>query len=221
MKLDFKRKMYKLEYKYGRYAIHNLMVYLMGTTLAVAIFQLATNINTAYYLDLYRSAVLSGQIWRIISFIFVPQGSSVLLLISLYCYYMIGTMLEQHWGAFKFNFYYFFGVISVIIGSFIGGYGTITYVNLSLFLVFAYLNPHMQFLLFFVIPVKAKYMAYISWALLAFQFIVNPFAIKVCIFASLLNFFLFFGDEVFGGVKSYFKYYKQRKNWSRSVNRKK
>ncbi len=217
MKFDFKRMLYKLEYKYGRYAIHSLMVYVMGATLAVAIFQLATNINVTYYLELYRDFVFRGQIWRLLTFIFIPHSSSVLMLITLYCYYMIGSMLENVWGAFKFNVYYFIGIISVIIGSFIGGYGTISFVNLSLFLVFAYLNPNMQFLLFFVIPIKAKYMAYFSWAMLAVQLLVNSWPVRICIIASMLNFFLFFGKDVVDEIRSFLKFYKQRSNYRKSI----
>ena len=216
---NFRRTIYRLEYKYGRYAIHNLMAYITSTMLVVYLFQMISGYPLSYHLMLTRNAVFSGEIWRLITFIFVPPNSSpFFLLISLYFYYMMGSSLERQWGAFKFNVYYLIGIVGIIIASLIGGYGTVTFLNLSMFLVFAHLFPDVQFLLFFVIPLKAKYMGYISWALLLFQFVFSDFSQKLVILFSLLNFILFFGDEFYKNIKTELKYRKTRQNYRRSMN---
>ena len=216
---NFKRNIYRLEYKYGRYAIHNLMAYVTSTMLVVYLFQMISNYPLFLHLTLSRDALFSGEIWRLITFIFVPPNSSpFFLLISLYFYYMMGSALERQWGAFKFNIYYLIGILGIIIAALIGGYGSVTFLNLSMFLVFAHLFPNVEFLLFFIIPVKAKYMGYFSWALLLFQFIFSGFSQKLVILFSLLNFFLFFGEDFFDNIKKELKYRKTRQNYKRSMN---
>ena len=217
---NFRRSIYRLEYKFGRYAIHNLMAYITSTMLVVYIFQMITNFPLSNYLMLIRHYLFQGEIWRLITFVFVPPSSSnpFFLLISLYFYYMMGSSLERQWGAFKFNVYYLIGVVGIIIASLIGGFGSATFLNLSMFLVFAHLFPDTEFLLFFILPIKAKYMGYISWGLLLFQFIFSPFSQKLTIIFSLLNFILFFGDDFFKGIKEELKYRKTRQNYRRSMN---
>ena len=87
---------YKLERRYGRFAIPNLMLYITGTMLVVFLLTYFTGCNIGAVLDLRRSAVLSGQVWRLISFVFVPSISGVLgTLLYLYFNYAIGTALAQ------------------------------------------------------------------------------------------------------------------------------
>ena len=112
------------------------------------------------------SAILQGQVWRIITFIFVPTGSSNIFffVLTLYFYYFIGSALEREWGSNKFTVFYFFGVILNIILGFFVGTASMYYVNMSMFFAFATLYPNLQFLLFFIIPVKAKWLAWIDAA---------------------------------------------------------
>jgi len=84
---------------------------------------------------------------------------------------MIGNSLEYEWGAFKFNIYYLVGILGTIIATFItGGIGVPTYLNMSLFFAFAYIYPNFEILVFFVLPVKMKYLGWLSGGFLLFSF---------------------------------------------------
>lgn len=215
--------LYRWERKFGRFAIPNLMVYICLTMLAVFLLDAIVGIPVSALISLSRGALLRGQVWRLITFIFVPPASGVItILFALYFYYFIGSSLESAWGSFQFNVYYLFGVAGAIIAALISGYGSNTYLNLSLFLAFAQLFPEHQVLLFYFIPIKVKYLAYLDWALFAFNFItgllLRDWATCMAILMSLLNFFLFFGPSLLQRLRDQRRYSAVRKNW-RSQNR--
>ncbi len=162
----------KLERKFGRYAIHNLMYYIIILyALGYVIVTFAPQFYVQY-LSLDPTMILRGQIWRIITFIIYPPNTGLFyFLISMYLYYSIGRILEAQWGAFRFNLYFFTGVLLHVVAAFISCYvfganigpafGTY-YLNYSLFFAFAATYPDMQFLLFFIIPIKAKWLGIIN-----------------------------------------------------------
>ncbi|MCH5192475.1 MAG: hypothetical protein J1F11_00835 [Oscillospiraceae bacterium] len=211
----------KLERKFGRYYISNLMLYIViGTGIVFASIYLFPDIGALllYYLSFDRTAILHGQIWRIISFVFLPESfNPISMLFWLYLYWMIGSSLENYWGGFRFNLYYFSGVLFAIIAGFITGYATNYYLNLSLFLAIAILNPNMQLLLFFFIPVKMKWLGWLYVAILVYSFIFSGWGTRVLIIISLLNIVLFFGGDFFGKIRDKFKYRKVRKNFRKNI----
>ena len=149
----FMKWIYRLERKFGKFCIHNLF--------------------------LYWPAVMQGEIWRLVTFVFVPDSMSVFMLaITLYCNYLIGHGLESTWGDFRFNVYYVCGMLGAIISAALFGIGTSTYLNLSLFFAYAMLYPDMQFLFFFFLPIKAKYLGLISGGICLLQFVFGPWVIK-------------------------------------------
>ena len=162
----------KLERKFGRYAIRNLMYYVIVLyALGFIVQNMAPEFYTAY-LALDPTAIMRGQIWRIITFVIYPPNNNIFyFLISMYLYYSIGRTLEYQWGAFRFNLYLFTGVLLHVLGAFVCQYvfgvnlgiffGTY-YLNYSLFFAFAATYPDMQFLLFFIIPIKAKWLGIIN-----------------------------------------------------------
>ena len=165
----------KLERKLGRFAIRNLMLYIILGNIAVYLMCMF-NSDLVLYLILDPAMVWKGQVWRLVTFLFIPPSVSFtqffLVAISLYFYYFIGRMLENRWGAFRFNVFYLIGVICTIAMSLIFNVtGWNSYLNESLFLAFATLFPEMQVLLFFFIPIKVKWMGILTGALLIFQFI--------------------------------------------------
>ena len=186
----------KLDRKYGKYAIHGLMKYIVAANLAVFLLNVISP-SLEYNLALIPQAVMAGQIWRIFTFILIPpQTSAFWILFTLYFYYIIGMGLEQAWGSFKFNIYYLVGMIATIIVSLVSGsYGTATFINLTLFLAFASIYPNHEVLVFFILPVKMKYLALLDAVLLAQQFIMGGLGIKLMILASLANYFIFFGKD--------------------------
>lgn len=160
----------RLERKFGRYAIPNLMNYVIILYAAGFILYMINPSFYFQYLILDAQAILHGQVWRIITFIIAPPSYSLIWIIfALSLYYFIGRELEMAWGAFRFNLYFFSGilfhVIAAILVYLLTGLslpvGT-TYLNMSLFLVFAALYPDVKFMLYFVIPVKAKWLAWID-----------------------------------------------------------
>ncbi len=216
--------LYKLEYKHGKRYIHGLMTIVVIGMAAVYLLDMAAagaGFNMSSMLTLNRSAILSGQVWRILTFVFVPGGQNAFwLLVSLYFYYMMGKNLESYWGGFRLNIYYFVGMLGAIASCFITGYATNVYLNLSLFLAFATVAPDTTFLLFFILPVKAKWLALAYAAFLAVQLIFQFFASPtiglislVSLGFSLLNYFLFFGGQMVRVVKEQIRISKNRRNW--------
>ena len=195
----------KLERKYGRYAIHNLMKYvvmlygigLVIGTIAPGLYNVGLSLN----FDMIKK----GQVWRLITFIIPNVSIYDILFVALaaYLYYMIGNALERAWGAFRFNVYFFSGVIFNILASWITYLLTgvsispsLDYVYGTMFFAFAALYPNTQFLLYFLIPVKAKYLAWFDAALyiiMVIQYIMskNYYAI-IPVVVSMANFLIFF-----------------------------
>ena len=215
-----------LERKLYRYNIPPIMKYIVFAMGGVFALDLLLGMTTAYtsrvnlisYLTLDIPLVLRGQVWRLVTWLFVPQQNSMLwMLISLYFYYMIGTTLENRWGARRFLIYYVIGAIANIIGAFIAhaltgyGYGVNTFLYYSLFLAFAALYPDMQFLLFFFLPVKAKWLARIDILYFLMAIITGGANLRMAAIASLVNVALFFGEDLYQlGRRVYFQWQRKR-----------
>ena len=106
----------KLERKFGRYAIHNLMYYIIILYGVGFVISLVKPEFYYQYLAMDAGAVMHGQIWRVVTFLMQPPSSSpIFMVFALYLYYMIGQHLEATWGAFRFNLYFFTGVLFHVI----------------------------------------------------------------------------------------------------------
>lgn len=210
-----KSKLNRFFLKNRNKGIPNLMLYIAVGNLVVWAFSVfGGNINLYGFLRFDRNSILHGQIWRLFSYVFtylldVNGWNLIILLISLLCYYFIGRSLEQYWGSFRFNCYYFTGLLLMDLCSlFIGCEASTYYLNLSLFLAIATIAPDIKFLLFYIIPVKAKYLAWLDIGITLYDVITNLFA---CIrlhaplayygyalmpVIVLLNYILFLGSEI-------------------------
>lgn len=238
----------KLERKFGKYAIHNLAMYIIGAYVIGYIFSfINSGFMDALTLNPYR--IFHGEIWRLVTWVLVPPSNfGLFTIIMLFFYYSLARNLEYSWGAFRFNLYIFSGIIMTIIGAIlyyfvteltimkdladslehmdeaqissafeslysssnISNLATLKdayykgmfsffstyYINLSIFLAFAACYPDMQVLLYFIIPIKIKWMAYLDVAILLFEVIrfvrAGIWAGVVAIVVSLLNFVIFF-----------------------------
>ncbi len=198
-----------LERKIGKYAITNLSLYIIVAYVIGYVLYLTGSVE---FISLNPYYIARGQVWRVITWLLVPPGPpSIFTIIMLYFYYQIGSVLERTWGAFRYNVYIFSGILFTIIGavglyliSTLNGADGLTagmlistgfstyYINLSIFLAFATTYPNVQVLLFFVIPVRMKWMAYVDVVILAYQFIISGTAGRIAIVMSLLNFIVFF-----------------------------
>ena len=250
----------RLEKKFPRFGIHDLMRYVIVVNLiGFFIIMVVPEIYYDYLsLDVYQ--ILHGQLWRLFTFLLFPAGSMgsgsrlmviVIFGIWMYVYYSIGTSLERIWGTFRFTLFYLCGILFVILVTFAayfiltaGGLGipdmslgyslgtapTLEYVNDSLFLAFALIFPEAQFLAFFIVPVKAKWLAAV-WLLLDGYYIVDGIRIGLAgnylgyfivalIVGSLLNMALFL---VFGrgtpGLQSAYRQKKRRKGYQKKMQR--
>lgn len=179
--------------------IPNLMLYIvLGTAVVYVMSQMSGNYFLYNLLVFNRSLILQGQIWRLITYPLTYNISNLLLMaVSLFCYYSLGRVMEQVWGTLRFNLFYFTGVVMMDIWCMIfGGQASVTYLNLSLFLGFATMYPDSQFLLFFIIPVKAWLFALIDLGIVLMDLITMPFPYNFFSVISLANYFLFFGKDV-------------------------
>lgn len=202
----------KMERKIGKYAIPNLMIYLIAAY-CIGFVIYTVNPNFMLMLTLSPYHILHGQVWRLITWILMPTGTRVFsLLIMALLYYQLGSALERSWGTFRFNVYIFGGMLFTVIGAFIlygiyaaAGTGsletislissltfTTNYINLTIFLAFAVMYPEMQILLFFIIPVKMKWMAVVYAVLIAINLILTSWGGRIAIIMSILNFLIFF-----------------------------
>ena len=179
--------------------IPNLMLYIsLGSGLVYLMSQMAGNYTLYSLLCFDRDAILQGQVWRLITYpLTYAAGNIFLTLISLVCYYSIGRAMENLWGTFRFNLFYFTGILLMDIYCLIFPcQADVYYLNLSLFLSYATMYPNAGFLLFFIIPVKAWIFALVDLAMVAYGLIFYPFPYNLFSVISLANYFLFFGKDV-------------------------
>lgn len=206
----------KLERKIGRFAIKGLINYIVGLNLAVYLLgYIDPTGSLTGKLTLNLALVAKGEVWRLITYIFIPPAESILwVLFTLYFYFMIGSNLEREWGSFKFNVYYFIGMLGTTVAALLtGGHSTGTYLNLSLFLAFASLYPNFEILLFLILPVKVKYLAWLNWIFIAYTVLTEPLPLKAAAIVSVINYFVFFGRDMLGGARTKRQVYHNRKKF--------
>ena len=212
--------MSKFEKKFGKYAIHNLTMVLIMCYVAGYVIELmgkAAGNNLLGFLTLDPYRILHGQVWRLVTWVIVPPESlDIFTIIMLFFYYSLGTALERTWGTYRYNVYIFSGMLFTIIGSFLcmgvaylitggmsteaaslvfysGSYAFSTYyINLSIFLAFAATYPDMQVMLYFIIPIKMKWMGALYGVMILVSLVQGNLASRVAIIASLFNFIVFF-----------------------------
>lgn len=204
----------RFAYSHPRFGIPNLMKFIVvGNIVAFFLIRFA-GFGAISFLGFDLSRVLHGELWRLVTFVFIPGTTDLFsLALSLYFYYFIGNILEREWGTPKFNLYYFSGMLltiltavaaSLITGVSLPVYGTY-YVNMSMFFAFAMLFPDMQVLLFFLIPVKMKWLAWADAALFAVDILGAAFRLDLLgaltPVVALLNFLVFFWTQISDEVR--------------------
>lgn len=211
------KRLSRLEMKYGRYAIRNLTYYLVG--LNIAVYVMVFLFLRTDFLYLIPGEVFRGQIWRLATFLFLPETTNpIWVFFQLYLLYFIGTAIESVWGRFKFNLFYFCGAILTIIAAFASGLGyTGLWLNLSLFLAFATLFPENELLFFFVLPIKVKYLGLLEVAFAIYQTVnairFGAWYVVAAIAASFVNYLLFFGGDIINWLKMKKQVYMNRKRY--------
>lgn len=216
------KRIRRAEFRFGRYAVRNLMTIICAGQLIVFLCSLMfPDLNLYYNLACIRYEIFAGQIWRLFTCFFLPPSAGAIMIVFvLYFYYMVGGALENEWGSFRFDVFYFVGMTGVWISMLLTGYGSSYYLNLSLFLAFAIMYPDYQFMLFFIIPVKSKWLAVADLVMLILAFIFSAgWSAKLAIILSLANIYLFFGKQAVTYIKNEIYFSKTRRAWRQNNRR--
>lgn len=190
------------------FGISNLMLYIVIANAVIWLFGMMDSTGTlTRFLSFNAEAVFTrGQIWRLLTFVLVPDPNmgGLFFLVALYFYYWMGSTLERYWGKGKFTIYYAMGIVLTML------YGVLiwittglsisvytTYINLSMLLAFATLFPDTTVLLLFIIPIKMKWFGVISAALFILPLFFTSFPMNLIPLVALLNYLIFCGGWLF------------------------
>ncbi len=205
----------KLNAKFGRYGIPNLTVILIvGQVFLYVASRLDLNNQKLDILDrirMFPDRVLAGEWWRVVTYLFDPPGMNLIFAFFFwYLFYLMGTTLEVTWGAFRYNIYLLIGYIASIAAAF-GVYfasgGVVPFpannifLESSVFLAFARFFPDFTLYVMYVIPIKIKWLAAIQWVMYAFFFFGGGWMGKAMVTASVANYLLFFGNDIWRDIK--------------------
>lgn len=192
-----------LERKLGRFAVSNLTIYLIAGQSFFYVMFLTGRLDrsTTYY---SAELVMQGEWWRILSVPFGPPSQGLIFtLFAWYLFYVMGSALEAHWGTFRYNAYLLLGCLVTIAASFLVPGFPIgnAYLAGSVFLAFAALFPDYQILLFFVLPVRMKWLALFTWLVYAYQFLTGGWSVRIMVLAAVANFLIFFARDLLTNVR--------------------
>ena len=197
-------------YKHPRFGVPNLMLYIVIISLAVWLLSIMDPSKTLMSFFVFSpERILKGEVWRLVSFIFVPQSLSFWELLFFYFYYWIGNVLEKEWGTPRFNIFLTSGVLLTAVYGFIIYFitkqsiaVTTYFIYLSMFFSFATLFPDVQVLFMFIIPIKVKWLAYLDAAFFLLSMLTQSFPFNLLPLVAVLNYLVFFGDDLFSSLRS-------------------
>jgi hypothetical protein len=190
------------EKKYRRYAVPNVTLYLVVGQVMFFVFALSGSLERVVLIPEY---VLAGEWWRLITFLFIPPSSSpIFVFFAWYLFYLMGNALEGHWGAFRYNFFLLIGYVITVAVSFIMPLhpATNVFIGGSVFLAFAFLYPDFQMYILFILPVKIKWLAMLTWIGYAYEVLFGSWSTRLFVLASISNFLLFFGKDIVWRMKT-------------------
>ncbi len=194
----------KLDRKLRRYAIRNITLFLIIGQVIFFLFAMSGR----FILDrvvLVPEYVRAGEWWRLITFLFIPPATNpIFAFFAWYLFYLMGSALEGHWGAFRYNLFLLTGYIVTVAVTFLFPFSAATniFIGGSVFLAFAYLYPDFRLYIFFILPVKIKWLALLTWLGYAYEVIVGSGHTRLLVLASISNFFLFFGRDIIWKMKT-------------------
>jgi hypothetical protein len=194
----------KLQRRYGRYAVPHVTEGLIVCQ-ALTFFFYQTQPAFLARIALVPQLVLQGEVWRLVTFLCMPPLVAWWLAILFwYMFYLTGTALENTWGTFRYNVYLLVGWLATVAVSFLrpDAAASAGFLQGSVFLAFAQLFPDFEFLLFFVLPVKVKWLALLQWLGYLYLIIVGDMMTELLVLASVCNFLLFFGRDIWLRLKT-------------------
>ena len=242
-----KNKINRFFYRNRDKGIPNLMLWISIGNVIVYVLSLLNQSNLLFYslLRFDYHSVLRGQVWRLFSypFCYLTETGSFLGILSLLFYYWCGKILDEYWGPLRFNFYYFSGLLltdaaAMAIGAATGPvmamlaslFVSAAFLNLSLLLAVATVIPEQQIRIWFVIPVKMKWLAWLDVGLTVYEIIriavqlsrmeILGKAIYLVLLLPLipiLNYLLFFGKQAADVLPDFLRYHPKHRSWQRQV----
>jgi hypothetical protein len=193
-----------LEKKFRRYAIPNMTIYLIAGQVLFFMFVLSGRFILERVV-LIPQLVMAGEWWRLFTFLFIPPLTNpVFAFFAWYLFYLMGGALEGHWGAFRYNLFLLIGYLVTVAVSFLfpSYSATNLFIGGSVFLAFAFLYPDFQLYILFIIPVKIKWLALLTWTGYAYEIMVGSWQTRFLVIASISNFLLFFGRDIYWRMRS-------------------
>jgi len=192
------RLMQRLERVLRPFAIPNLALYLIAGQ-AIGWLLLQNQPELAANLRLIPSRVLQGEVWRLFSFLLDPPTSQpIFLFFAFYMFWLMSNALEHQWGTVRFNLYLLVGYLVTIASSFIvpGGHATNSFLAGSVFLAFADLFPNFVIYIFFILPVRIKWLALLAWIGYGYVLVMGAPMERIMVLAAIANFLLFFWRDI-------------------------
>lgn len=192
----------KLERSFGEWAPPTPSLYLVGMNAAVWVLTLLKP-EFPLRLALDPELVMSGEVWRLLTFLFIPPDLAPMWMVFwLLMFYSFANALEGEWGEFKFAVYYAVGAAATVAASAALGTGLSSLpLNTSLFLAFARLFPEVELYIFFVLPVKVRWLAWVAWGVFGLNFLMGSWVTRLALLAGVANWALFFGREALEDLK--------------------
>lgn len=210
----------RMEYRYGARAPKNLMLVVAGGQIAAWLVIMLFYSGLYNWIQLTRAGLLRLELWRLVTFVFCPMDlttNPLFFALEVYLTFIIGISLERAWGSFKFDVYFLLGMAGAWVGCLLTGYGSVSSLYYSLFFAFAWLFPDHQLLLFFVLPVKVKWLGLAAGALyllnLALLLVTLHFAQAAALVVGLAGFLVFFGPGAAGQLKNRAEARRRRRQW--------
>ncbi len=177
-------------------------------------------------LEFDRARILSGEVWRVVTFLFSSSGFAGTGMIGILFFFfmvmiafMMSDALEGAWGVFKTSLFYYCGIAGLILANFIfpnamAGSGFLIYG--TSFLAFATLFPRHEFLMFFIVPVQVRFLAMIQAGMMLLGALGNwlllPFFLLGC-----ANYLIFAGIPALRGTAQIIESKKRRKRFSAAM----
>lgn len=191
---NLQRRIERFFYRNRDTGVRNLMLFIViGMILVYAVDSIDPSGTLYKMLRFNRTAILHGQVWRLFTYVFLSAYNPFVLLLVSLLYYRIGSIIENRCGVLKFNLYYLSGIVIIDILAMITGWNPgIDTFHYSLLLVYATLCPEDQMLLFFIIPIRMKYLAVVYLGLIALSLLQGNF-FPLC---AILNYLIFFGSDM-------------------------
>jgi hypothetical protein len=193
----------KLERTLSRFALPGLSLYLVMAQVACWSLTIFGRLEPER-IALVPAAVRAGEVWRLVTFLALPPNTGtgatavVFLAFAWYLFFLMGNALEGYWGTFRYNLFIGLGWLLTVAAAWGTpySYASNAFLAGSVFLAFAFLNPEFEMLIFFILPVKIKWLALLTWLFYGYRFAIGSWSTRLMVLAAIGNFLVFFAGDI-------------------------